>query len=555
MKNSAIVYLFLLFFFVGFLPSLSGQNCSLEVNTETLDIDGNTLDIQPGETVCILSGQKDYLLIQNVHGTAANPVTFVNKNGAVIINTDHYYGIKLAHCSFIKIIGNGTDGITYGFQVQRVANGAGISVGELSTNVEIAFVEVSNTEIAGVYAKTDPTCNDFSSTRDKFTMYNFWFHDCYVHNTGDEGLYIGSSKYTGQHLTGDCDTVVFPHVLIGTKIYNNIIENTGWDGIQVSSAESNCSIHDNIVRFDSQAKYPGQMSGILLGGGSKCKTYNNKIFDGNGDGIEILGLGNHEVFNNLIVRAGVTYYPDNTNKFKHGIYVGKVVTDEGASLGIYNNTIVKPKSFGITLANSDFSNIYVINNIITAPGQFPVVGNNAFINDNVGGSVMENHNNFLNYATSAAKFIDDSSDNFDLKPYSPAVNAGFDLTSQGVSFDILNRFRPFHTFFDEGAFESHDPNANIKTYTNDFTHLDVYPNPFSKSFNIVFVTNKKLLVTIELYNFSGQLILNKKQYCFANLKCAMTIKTEKLPVANYLLKLSSIDNVEKIIILHKNKMF
>jgi len=49
------------------------------------------------------------------------------------------------------------------------------------------------------------------------------------------------------------------------------------------------------------------MSGILIGGGAKCDCYNNKIFDGKGDGIDVFGLGYMKIFNNLIVRAGRTF--------------------------------------------------------------------------------------------------------------------------------------------------------------------------------------------------------------------------------------------------------
>ncbi len=541
-----IIILFLLFYVV-FSPHIFSQECSREIDTNIFTIDGDEMEIQPGETVCLLAGEKDFLLIKNVHGTASNPVTFINKNGAVIINTDHYFGIKMANCSFVKLLGNGYSGEDYGIQVQRVANGAGISVGELSTDIELGYLEVANTAIAGVYAKTDPSCDDFDATRDKFTMHNFWLHHCYIHDIADEGLYIGSSKYKGMELQ-DCDTTVLPHVIEGVKIYNNIVENTGWDGIQVSSATKNCSIHDNEVKFDSQKGEEYQMSGILLGGGSKCKTYNNKIIDGKGDGIDVFGLGNHEIFNNLIVRAGQTFNPGNPTDYKHGIYVGNVVTEQDALLGIYNNTVVEPKSFGVTLANSELSKIFVLNNLITAPGQLPVVGDLAYINVNSTSDII-NQNNFLKPNTSQAEFIDDENGNYDLQPSSPAVNYGQDLTSQGVIFDILNRTRPFHTYFDAGAYETHDPNAGTEENMNGLSGIKIFPNPFNDKFTVGIPGGFSLPVYAEIIDVSGKIILGKK---INRLKGnTFTLNTGEIPAGTYVLKLKCGDDVKRVIILKK----
>lgn len=549
--KTKILSVFIFFVVMLFSCEVRSQECSREIAADVFTIDGDELGIKPGETVCLLAGEKDFLLIKNVHGNESEPVTFINKNGAVIINTDHYFGIKMAECSFVKLFGNGYQGIEYGIQVQRVANGAGVSVGELSTDIEIAYLEVANTAIAGVYAKTDPTCDNFDATRDKFTMRNFWLHNCYIHNTADEGLYIGSSKYTGQHLP-DCDTTVLPHVIEGVKIFNNIVENTGWDGIQVSSATVNCNVHDNEIKFDSQAEYPGQMSGILLGGGSKCKTYNNKIIDGKGDGIDVLGLGNHEIFNNLIVHAGQTYNPGNSNDFKHGIYVGNVVTEQDALLGIYNNTVVEPKSFGVTLANDELSKIFVLNNIITAPGQLQAIGDGAYININTSSEII-NQNNFLKSSTSQVKFIDESNNDFDLQPSSPAVNYGQDLTSQGVSFDILNRSRPFHTYFDAGAYETHDPQAGIDDVESDFYKIKIFPNPFTDNLTVQMSDiNIKHAgeISVELIDVSGRTVFRATNKTFKG-DAVFTLKTEKIGAGSYVLKLKTEDDVKEIIVVKK----
>ncbi len=498
MYNLSKLLIFLLLF-SAFQVRSQQRVCDVEIPPSTFVIDDAHGTIHPGDVVCIKGSSKDFLLIRNVHGTAQMPIQFINIDGAVVINTDNYYGIKIAHSSFIKVSGTGTDSIQYGFQVQRVAGGTGLAVGDLSTDVEIENMEIANTPIAGVYAKTDPTCNDFSSTRDKFTMYNFKFHDCYVHDVADEGLYIGSSKYSGQHLTGDCDTLVYPHVLIGTRVYNNIIENTGWDGIQVSSAEQDCKVYNNIVRNDSYAGHNGQMSGIIIGGGSRADVYNNKIYDGKGDGIDLFGLGSMRVFNNLIVRAGRAYMPNDPVAFKHGIYLGKAVTATGEDNKIYNNTIVSPKSFGITYANDEANMGYLINNAVINPG-YTDAGESAFYNINVDESQVELSNNYSSSNLEDVKFLDADTDNYDLKPTSPLIDNGKDLTtSEGLVFDIEGRVRPFHNYTDMGAYECQDPTISVEEVTAE--NAIVYPNPANSMVYVAANTeNPVLKLTIVALN-------------------------------------------------------
>ncbi len=531
----------LLFFFVGNHAKAQQQVCDVEIPPSTFVIDGSHGGIHPGNVICIKGSSKDFLLIRNVNGTAQNPIQLINYDGAVIINTDNYYGIKISHSSYLKVSGTGTDSIQYGFQVQRVGGGTGLAVGDLSTDVEIENIEIANTPIAGVYAKTDPTCNDFSSTRDKFTMYNFKLHDCYVHDVADEGLYIGSSKYSGQHLTGDCDTLVYPHVLIGTRVYNNIVENTGWDGIQVSSAEQDCKVYNNVIRHDSYAEHNGQMSGIIIGGGSRADVYNNKIYDGKGDGIDVFGLGSMRVFNNLIVRSGRTYMPNDPIAFKHGIYVGKAVTIADEENKIYNNTIVSPKSFGITYANDESNMGYLINNVVVNPG-YTDAGESAFYNINVDDSQVNLSNNFSSISTDDAKFLDVLTDNYDLKPTSPLIDNGKEMTDEGLVFDIDSRVRPFHNYTDMGAYECQDPTISVEEVHND--NFLLFPIPAN---NVIYVkaSNNHPIVKLQIFSIHGILVRQTNH--------TSTIDVSDLPNGIYRIMVSYKEGVEffPIVVMHE----
>ena len=70
----------------------SRVNCTVEIASDIMLIDGSAFN--PGDVICLLAGNKDYLLLRDIHGTESQPITIINKGGAVIIDTDHHYGSK-----------------------------------------------------------------------------------------------------------------------------------------------------------------------------------------------------------------------------------------------------------------------------------------------------------------------------------------------------------------------------------------------------------------------------------------------------------------------------
>lgn len=496
---------------IGLTFSVYGQTNCIIISRDTEVIDGD--NYLPGDTLCIESGQGEFLLFRNIHGDANNPIVIINSGGQVEIITPHFYGIKFQNCSFIKLSGKGDQAHNYGIYISFVQNGAGITIDNLSTNIEIENIEISNIPIAGIYAKTEPFQGDCENliTRENFTMYNIKIHDCYLHDIGDEGFYIGSSKYTGQTVYNCNDTVVLPHVIDGVEIYNNIIENTGWDGIQVSSAVSECYIYGNTIRYDSDRETQNQMSGILIGGGSNCDCFNNKIFDGKGDGIDILGLGNHKIYNNLIVRAGEAYHPNDapTSFQKHGIWVGDVATTANSELLIYSNTIISPRTYGFKLTNTNIAAYKIYNNIIVDPGSYSLLGNNSFVNKSDEIISYFSLNNLFKQQLSEVQFLNTITNNFDLKTTSPAYNSGTDLSSLELFTDIDDRPRPFGGYYDIGAYESQETINGIRDLPqpNKTSPLQkIAPNPLSGSGNIKYELFKTSEVKLYLVNGLGKIV-------------------------------------------------
>ena len=503
--------------------------------------------LMPGDTLYILSGTRDFLLIRNFQGNSSKPVVFINKGGVVTIDTDHYFGISIQNCSFFRITGSGEQADFYGIEIKRVANGAGLGIGALSSDYEVDHVSIKDVSIAGLFAKTDPDCT-YNTTRGKFTQFNTILHDNYIENAGNEGMYIGSTKYFGQ--TFSCngkDTLLMPSLLDGVKIYNNTIKYSGWDGIQISSAYKNCQVYDNLILFDSQAEYSNQMSGIMLGGGSCCDCYNNYIADGKGGGIENHGLGGNRIFNNIIVNAGVTYAPNETAtaKFKHGIFISDNSVLQDRSFYIENNTIIHPKSDGIRFSSSLSKNNVISSNVIINPGNFDVYqnGNTSFkgidayvmVTDK-SASLQIKNNYFARNSLKAGMDAD-----YSLLANSPLIDAGY-AAQPRIAFDFKYHPRSTNNPPDIGAYEYTALKETSPVPTNQALPM-VYPNPVQTELAVKFLVSKISDVTLSVYNLLGTRLLVISQPGLQEGTYATKIDVQNLSPGIYLYSIKTGDGL------------
>jgi hypothetical protein len=348
-------------------------------------------------------------------------------------------------------------------------------------------------------------------------------------------MYIGSSKYAGQKFNCDGkDTILFPSLLKGVRVYNNIVKYTGWDGIQVSSASEDCSVFGNTVMFDSQAEEKNQMSGIIIGGGSKCDCYNNFISQGKGDGIESHGLGGYRIFNNIIVDAGRSYFPDDETKIKHGIFVSDASALSGESFYIVYNDIINPKSDGIRFQSEISKKNLIASNLIVNPGSFDLyendntslTGADAFImlpNSSID-VVLEN--NFLTRHISEAMV---SESDYSVLPGSPLIDSSY-TNPQNITFDFNNHRRPVGHYNDIGALEF-DPDDTDPGLTN---MILVFPNPVQSSLSVKFTSGLATSSLIDIHSFNGK-IIDKKEYTpVRSGEQVVQFDTSKLPSGIYM---------------------
>jgi hypothetical protein len=409
----------------------SDATCTYTVQPSQWFVDGT--NIPAGSVICIPAGTRGALLLKNFKGTAANPIIIINKGGKVTFSTftTASYGFKTQNCQYFKVLGNGAADITYGFNVN--GGNIGMTMDDLSSDFEIANVEVRNSGFAGIMAKTDPTC-DVATQRGHFTMKNIILHKIYIHKTGGEGFYVGNSFYAdGSTLA--CGKVL-PHDVINVKIYNNLIDSTGCEGIQVGSAISGCQIYNNTIRSPGLTPFAsGQNNGIQIGEGTGGKCYNNVIKNAPGNGIIVLGLGDNLVFNNFILNSGA-----------HGIFADSRYTP-GPYFRFINNTIVAPALDGIKLNSETIPMNTVINNVIIIPGSGTAIRK---MSSNV---KLTASNNYVSKDVNDCDFVNYSGGDFHLQSSSPLINAGANALSYGVSFDYYGTMRPSGSAFDIGATE------------------------------------------------------------------------------------------------------
>jgi len=422
---------------------------SLTVNTESVNVQTEavstfTYTVKPSEwmvdgtkipagaTIFIPAGTRGSLLFKNLKGTAAAPITITNQGGKAIISTSvtASYAFKTQNCSYFKVIGKGTSSIKNGLAL--IGGNIGMTMDDLSSDFEIAGVEVCNTGFAGIMAKTDPSC-DAATWRGHFTMKNVIIHNNYVHKTGGEGFYIGNSFYA-DGVSLSCGTVL-PHDVVNAKIYANFVDSTGSEGIQVGCAVSGCDIYNNMVINPGMSPFSAyQDNGIQVGEGTGGRCYNNLIANAPGNGIIVLGLGNNQVFNNYIL-----------NSKSYGIFADSRYTP-GPYFQFINNAIIASKLGGIKLNSETIPMNTVINNVIVQSegASLAIIRKSSSVK-------LTALNNYITNDVNNIKYVNYNGGDFHLLSSSPLIRAGQNTTAYGISFDYFSTPRPPVSAFDIGA--------------------------------------------------------------------------------------------------------
>ena len=216
----------------------------------------------------------------------------------------------------------------------------------------------------------------------------------------------------------------------------------------------NCKSHDNGLKPNvtpPQAPYGFYIMGTdhLI---EKCKIYNNggygiHVYNSDAGGSHRQTIRYNDIYNNgvtagngtagIVVTSGVGHFVH--NNIVRGNFDGIQVT--GPFARVYNNTVYGNRSWGIVVHST--GNI-IRNNIIH---------NNATIG-NGSQNIYDfgSGNTISNNLIADPKFIDPSGADLHLQSYSAAIDAGADLSSEGILQDY-DGFPRLSGYYDIGAFE------------------------------------------------------------------------------------------------------
>ncbi|MEN9884633.1 MAG: hypothetical protein RLZZ420_1850 [Bacteroidota bacterium] len=248
--------------------------------------------IFPGTKILIKGGKYDEIWIEcKASGSKNNPIVITNFDGQV--ETKH---MKIAGMSHFKLTGKydpkGKTGDSryrghavayaysqgkYGFFINgQWQNNSkfllevtskkikGTESQHMSSNFELEYIESGN----GGYS------NVIKANNEKYISENIKIHDCYIHDTNGEGIYMGNTSSKG-------DQGVFRNV----EIYNNRILRTGLDALQLVQTAGDSKIHNNV-----------------LDGGMKWRS---SFMDSQDFGASLSFVsGGVEFYNNIIINGG-----------------------------------------------------------------------------------------------------------------------------------------------------------------------------------------------------------------------------------------------------------
>ncbi len=399
-------------------------DCEHVLEPDDTVFDGAETAVAPGERICVRGGERPFLRLYNLEGTEDAPIEVVNCEGVVdISNDDRGYGISGDGIAHLHLTGTGESDAEYGFRVRASKDGpdysaSGVVFGGLSTNYELDHIEVYETGFAGFSLKTEPRC-DGSANLGQFVQHETRVHHNWVHDTGGEGFYLGSTGYGGREYSCDgTPTILYPHEHHGFYIHHNLVEDTGWDGMQVGVTPVGCEVHHNTIRRVGLENEQYQDNALQIGGASSCLVWANRLEDGPTNGMIVLDAADTVITNNVIAGFGA-----------HGIYLNDRDTAEvaGSSYAIAHNTVVGIGEQGIELYASQTAGHRLFNNVVVEVTEQEIA---------VGADVDWTEGGNLVGDADSIGFVDLGARNFELLPDAAAVDAGVVGVADVVSSDL-----------------------------------------------------------------------------------------------------------------------
>lgn len=439
MKFSIIKLLFGVIILTAISITTYGQCGCKFIITNEFSFDGIAKGVQPGDKICLASGERSGILLTNIIGAPGNPVIITNMctGGEAFFNAPTNWGncFTFENSKYYHLTGSGNPNLQYGIKISG-AN-MGLQNYKFSTDFEIDHVYVTNTVCQGIAAKTDPTC-DPATQFGNFTLRNISFHDLKIENTGCEAFYIGNSHFDEGRpfVCSGNNVIIYEHGVDNVQVYNCILNNIGNDGIQVGSA-TNVIVHHNTIIGTGINNNPSHQNGIQMGDGTtQALVFNNYVDQARGYGLFDTG-GGGTYYNNVVINTGLD---------------GMLLRDDApnrASTGftIVNNTIINSGNYTVYNLSENPNMTYFYNNLI-------VNQKTPYIYLNNGNVKWTASNNIQTLDINSPKFVNAPAKDFHLTTNSTtALNLGKDVGYLGIGFDHDGLPRPNGIGYDIGAYE------------------------------------------------------------------------------------------------------
>jgi len=332
--------------------------------------------IPPGKKILIKGGIYEWIGIDNASsGTANNPIVITNYDGQVETKEFKISGLKFFKLSgkydSLKKTGDlNFPGHDAGYAFSQNKYGIFVNnrwtndskallsvtgftdkngIDQISTDYEIEYVESGN----GGYS------NLFKWDGKVSIVDNVSIHDCYFHDTGGEGLYLG--------ITDDSKP---GQVFRNLSIYNNRLIRTGYDALQLGKVVKGANIYNNVLYGGMNWRSPFmefQDFGASLNFCDGGINFKNNIIVGGSGAIFQLGLRFQPWYSSIDPVIGNINFENNlfvNTKSSVGSYLNAdELSSKGVTLSMNNNDFGGFKNFKYNQVYPNWTSVpYAIKN-------------------------------------------------------------------------------------------------------------------------------------------------------------------------------------------------
>jgi hypothetical protein len=295
---------------------------------------------RPGYKILIKGKFDGKVRITGLRGTKKNPAHIINK-GQVEINASNDnspYAWQFSDDNqYVLLDGKADPAIPYGFIIRAHASKSGqilFIAGQFTKGFEVCGVNLVGQQghtygAAAIQLQTSFTkeCN-----ADNWNFEYFRFHHNKVEQASSEGVYVG--YFTDEKR----ETGYTPYRVGNVLIYRDTIVDSGWDAIQIASADE-FEVHDNYINGASLSGKRSHSSFLSWNSGNKTGWCYRNTFVNSAHGASVMfGDSGKEayIYSNLFIEGN---FPSNITS--SAFFFSKMYNEtHDVGLYIFNNSII-----------------------------------------------------------------------------------------------------------------------------------------------------------------------------------------------------------------------